>query len=404
MVSDITKYDVLGSRGGRTNLYYGNRLYRKTICFLQSMFHLGTKREKKQLVLAVIDALRLLVGTRFLEAFKGDKSVYTIMDSKRVAYKVAQCFREKHRLERLPVFDPAEDAQNSRDAKRVYTHVLKQLYPEEFAKLSEGNMEESLDKILKKSPTNNGEGKRSIPKTVKGAKRSKSNSTLPTTKSISEVSDDQKPQRMVPDVPSCPDTVMAVPVTSTSPCTEASKPEPPKEISIPISPSSPFVSIPLAVPSTDEVDTSTKRRRLSSDSQNSGHYVSCSSGSEDESGGSDDRQPYVLCSTKRRKRSRSPLNLAPSEGSFMEIEDNGQPALQQASVSPSETNENDDDDGCNESVDNIEDEDVQLSDDDLEPIQIADFDFDNVFDGQDQIFQEGFLADEPSCHGLVDCV
>ena len=88
----------------------------------------------------------------------------------------------------------------------------------------------------------------------------------------------------------------------------------------------------------------------------------------------------------------------------MEIEDDGQPALQQASVSPSETNENDDDDGCNESVDNIEDEDVQLSDDDLEPIQIADFDFDNVFDGQDQIFQEGFLADEPSCHGLVDCV
>lgn len=134
-----SKYDVLGSRGGRSNFHYGNRLYRKVVCFLQPMFNISVTdtKEKKKLAVCVVDTLKQVLGTRFVQL---KNKCYTneakIMDHKKAVSKVLQCFRENHKPDRLPVLDRQEEQANATDARRVYVEVLRILYPAQFAAMS----------------------------------------------------------------------------------------------------------------------------------------------------------------------------------------------------------------------------------------------------------------------------
>lgn len=146
----VGEYDVLCGRGGKTNLHYGNRLYRCVVRFLQGLFpHANTNAEdKRKLAEFVIQELHYENGTRFLVKNKGEIRVMTPL---RVVAKVMQCYREEHKPGRFDEFDVALKQRIHKDASRICSILLKKHFRGKYEALSKKKsckMIQAVDDVL----------------------------------------------------------------------------------------------------------------------------------------------------------------------------------------------------------------------------------------------------------------
>jgi len=124
----------LGSRGGRTNYHYGNRVYRRVVGLLLALvgsdggtITTWSHKKKREVACCVVNKLHELLGARFIQLKSHHKPTTVLMSHGRAVNKVLQRIREATPQERLPIIDYLEEQEISRDAHRVFQEILKTL-------------------------------------------------------------------------------------------------------------------------------------------------------------------------------------------------------------------------------------------------------------------------------------